>query len=214
MGDLVDGMPCRSLWETRSVFQGAVGACVHDAGSFHRARGPRSASRLDPETMVVGRPDHWARRRQRDADQDYPESDSETSWVRVWPDGAALTLRLEVEIYPHRRNGPRCGGCGRRGPPTTRWTRGGSSSCRSGACASSSCIACAGSPARPAAGCASSGCRGRRGSTPGFWQRPGATTRRPFLDQLGTACTLGGGHGRRFWGNRHQFNRRRRTWEP
>ena len=89
VGDLVDGMPCRSLWETRSVFQGAVGACVHGAGSFHRARGPRSASRLDPETMVVGRPDHWARRRQRDADQDYPESDSETSWVRVWPDGAA-----------------------------------------------------------------------------------------------------------------------------
>jgi hypothetical protein len=25
-------------------------------------------------------------------------------------------LALEVDIYPHRRNGPRCSGCGRRGP--------------------------------------------------------------------------------------------------
>ena len=39
--------------------------------------------------------------------------------------GEGATLRLEVEIYPHRRNGPRCGGCGRRGPHydtlDTRW---------------------------------------------------------------------------------------------
>ncbi len=39
--------------------------------------------------------------------------------------GEGATLRIEVEIYPHRRNGPRCGGCGRRGPHydtrDTRW---------------------------------------------------------------------------------------------
>ena len=29
--------------------------------------------------------------------------------------GQGATLRLEVEIYPHLRNGPRCAGCGRRG---------------------------------------------------------------------------------------------------
>ena len=79
--------------------------------------------------------------------------------------GEGATLRLEVEIYPHRRNGPRCGGCGRRGPHydtlDTRWFE---------------FVPLWGlrvfflyrmrrAPARPAAECASSGCRGRRGST-------------------------------------------------
>ena len=34
--------------------------------------------------------------------------------IRLREERAAL--RLEVEIYPHRRNQPRCSGCGRRGP--------------------------------------------------------------------------------------------------
>ena len=34
--------------------------------------------------------------------------------IRLREEGAAL--RLEVEIYPHLRNRPRCSGCGRRGP--------------------------------------------------------------------------------------------------
>ena len=43
--------------------------------------------------------------------------------IRLREEGAAL--RLEVEIYPHLRNRPRCSGCGRRGPQydtlPTRW---------------------------------------------------------------------------------------------
>ena len=43
--------------------------------------------------------------------------------IRLREEGAAL--RLEVEIYPHLRNRPRCSGCGHRGPQydtlPTRW---------------------------------------------------------------------------------------------
>ncbi len=47
-------------------------------------------------------------------------------------------LALTVDIRPHRRNRPRCAGCGQRGPgSTTGWRRVTSSSCHSGACACS-----------------------------------------------------------------------------
>ena len=66
--------------------------------------------------------------KQRDAAQDYLESDSETSRIRIRADPTVrggTILRLEVEIYPHLRNRPRCSGCGRRGPQydtlPTRW---------------------------------------------------------------------------------------------
>ena len=122
MDDLVERMPCGSSWKTRSVFQGAVGAvCASTVPAASTGPGATGdASRVGPETMVAAKQPTDLGGEQRDAAQDYPESDSETSRILYGPirlreEGAAL--RLEVEIYPHLRNRPRWGRRSRVGGP-------------------------------------------------------------------------------------------------
>ena len=106
----------RAAFSTRAV--GAVCASTVPAAST----GPSAtsnASRFDlrqwwlqDQTTVLGG-------RNAGCDQDYPESDSETSRIRVWADPTA-----RGEGRPPARGGnlpapaqqPRCSGCGRRGP--------------------------------------------------------------------------------------------------
>ena len=91
MDDLVERRPCGSSWKTRGVFQGAVGAvCASTVPAASTGPGATSnASRVGPETMVVAKQTNVLGGEQRDAAQDYPESDSETSRIRVRADTTA-----------------------------------------------------------------------------------------------------------------------------
>ena len=128
MGDLVGRMPCGSLWETRCVFQGAGDAvCASTVPTASTGLGATSnASRVGPETMVAAKQPTGLggnsgmllktilNRIQKHRGFVYGPT-------RLCEEGA--TLRLEVEIYPHLRNRPRCSGCQGRTKIRPQWRR-------------------------------------------------------------------------------------------
>jgi hypothetical protein len=110
--------------------------CVHRSGSFHTRR-CRNDTRVASARLVVPTRTRTLGEKQRDAGQDYLESDSEASGIvygTVQLEQQIAGLALTVDLAPHRRNRPQCAGCGQAGRCTTGWYRVASTSSLSEAC--------------------------------------------------------------------------------